>query len=201
MISGQALETALPKIPVRELNEPIEAPKIASGKVREIFDLEDSILLVATDRISAFDVVLPGGIPGKGAILTQLSRFWFEKTKGIAANHLIPNEEAFLKDQLGLSADGLLPGKPALLFQGTTQAGGGAGVTLGDGLRCAGGSIQRLSIRILDAGGGASWGPGLATSAGWSGGAVRQLQVWYRDPAGSGATSNLSNGLGVLFCP
>lgn len=108
MISGQALETALPKIPVRELNEPIEAPKIASGKVREIFDLEDSILLVATDRISAFDVVLPGGIPGKGAILTQLSRFWFEKTKGIAANHLIPNEEAFLKDQLGLSADGQL---------------------------------------------------------------------------------------------
>lgn len=108
MISGDALELALPKIPVRELQESIEAPKIASGKVREIFDLGERILLVATDRISAFDVVLPGGIPGKGAILTQLSRFWFEKTKDIVANHLIPNEDAFLKDQLGLSADGQL---------------------------------------------------------------------------------------------
>lgn len=108
MISGDALALALPKIPIRELRESIEAPKIASGKVREIFDLGDRILLVATDRISAFDVVLPGGIPGKGAILTQLSRFWFEKTKDIIANHLIPNEDAFLKDQLGLSADGQL---------------------------------------------------------------------------------------------
>ncbi len=108
MISGDALALALPKIPIRELRESIEAPKIASGKVREIFDLGDRILLVATDRISAFDVVLPGGIPGKGAILTQLSRFWFEKTKDIVANHLIPNEDAFLKDQLGLSADGQL---------------------------------------------------------------------------------------------
>ena len=108
MISGDALALALPKIPIRELRESIEAPKIASGKVREIFDLGDRILLVATDRISAFDVVLPGGIPGKGAILAQLSRFWFEKTKDIIANHLIPNEDAFLKDQLGLSADGQL---------------------------------------------------------------------------------------------
>lgn len=108
MISGDALALALPKIPIRELRESIEAPKIASGKVREIFDLGDRILLVATDRISAFDVVLPGGIPGKGAILAQLSRFWFEKTKDIVANHLIPNEDAFLKDQLGLSADGQL---------------------------------------------------------------------------------------------
>ena len=106
-------------------------------------------------------------------------------------------------DDLRLAVAGGPAGKPALLFQGTTQAGGGAGVTLGDGLRCAGGSIQRLSIRILDAGGSASWGPGLAASAGWSGGAVRQLQVWYRDPSGSpcGAGFNLSNGYEVSFTP
>ncbi|HCR30819.1 MAG TPA: phosphoribosylaminoimidazolesuccinocarboxamide synthase [Opitutae bacterium] len=108
MISGEALKKALPKVSVRELQESIEAPKIASGKVREIFDLDESILLVATDRISAFDVILPGGIPGKGAILTQLSRFWFERTKSIAPNHLIPNEDEILRDKLGLSEDGQL---------------------------------------------------------------------------------------------
>ena len=108
MISGEALKKALPKVSVRELQESIEAPKIASGKVREIFDLDESILLVATDRISAFDVILPGGIPGKGAILTQLSRFWFERTKSIAPNHLIPNEDELLRDKLGLSEDGQL---------------------------------------------------------------------------------------------
>ncbi len=108
MISGEALKKALPKVSVRELQESIEAPKLASGKVREIFDLDESILLVATDRISAFDVILPGGIPGKGAILTQLSRFWFERTKSIAPNHLIPNEDEILRDKLGLSEDGQL---------------------------------------------------------------------------------------------
>ena len=108
MISSEALKTALPKKPVRELQESIGAPKIASGKVREIFDLDDCILLVATDRISAFDVVLPGGITGKGAILTQLSRFWFEKTKAIAANHLIDNDGEILEHKLGLSTDGQL---------------------------------------------------------------------------------------------
>jgi phosphoribosylaminoimidazole-succinocarboxamide synthase len=55
-------------------------PRIASGKVREIFDLGDALLLVATDRLSAFDVILPDGIPGKGIILTQMSNWWFEQT-------------------------------------------------------------------------------------------------------------------------
>ena len=58
------------------------------GKVRDIFDLGDSLLLVATDRISAFDYVLGSGIPDKGKVLTQLSAFWFGKTSGIVANHL-----------------------------------------------------------------------------------------------------------------
>src|ERR1022692_270541 len=67
---------------------------LASGKVREIFDLGDALLLVATDRLSAFDVILPDGIPGKGAVLTQMSLWWFAKTSGIIGNHLLPDQEA-----------------------------------------------------------------------------------------------------------
>jgi phosphoribosylaminoimidazole-succinocarboxamide synthase len=59
------------------------------GKVRDIYDYEDKVLLVATDRISAFDVVLPSPIPMKGAVLTQLSRFWFEMMGDIVPNHII----------------------------------------------------------------------------------------------------------------
>src|SRR3990172_3819404 len=59
------------------------------GKVRDTYDLGDTLLMVATDRISAFDVVLPNGIPSKGAVLTKLSAFWFEKTRHILPNHLI----------------------------------------------------------------------------------------------------------------
>lgn len=67
-------------------------PKIASGKVREIYDLGDALLLVATDRLSAFDVILPDGIPGKGAILTQISNWWFAQTSGLIQNHLLPDQ-------------------------------------------------------------------------------------------------------------
>jgi phosphoribosylaminoimidazole-succinocarboxamide synthase len=64
-------------------------PKLRSGKVREIFDLGDSLLLVATDRISAFDVIMPNGIPRKGEVLTQLSHFWFAQTEAFQPNHLL----------------------------------------------------------------------------------------------------------------
>src|SRR4051812_28461665 len=64
-------------------------PKFISGKVREVFDLGDALLLVATDRLSAFDVVLPTGIPDKGRVLTQFSVFWFKQTENIVPNHLI----------------------------------------------------------------------------------------------------------------
>jgi len=63
--------------------------KLKSGKVREIFDLGDAFLLVATDRISAFDCVMPNGIPRKGEVLTQLSHFWFERSAGWMPNHLL----------------------------------------------------------------------------------------------------------------
>lgn len=59
------------------------------GKVRDTYDLGDYLLMVATDRISAFDVVLPNGIPDKGLVLTQLSAFWFERTGDVVPNHFI----------------------------------------------------------------------------------------------------------------
>ena len=59
------------------------------GKVRDIYDLGDKLLIIATDRISAFDVVLPNAVPEKGRVLTQISHFWFSKTADIVPNHLI----------------------------------------------------------------------------------------------------------------
>ena len=62
------------------------------GKVRDIYDFGDRLLIVATDRISAFDVVMPNPIPDKGRVLTQLSKFWFDMTKRIVPNHVISTE-------------------------------------------------------------------------------------------------------------
>ncbi|MBI2427741.1 MAG: phosphoribosylaminoimidazolesuccinocarboxamide synthase [Ignavibacteriales bacterium] len=59
------------------------------GKVRDIYDVGDHLLFVATDRLSAFDVVMPQGIPNKGKVLTQISAFWFEQTKQIIRNHVV----------------------------------------------------------------------------------------------------------------
>ncbi|MDW8310128.1 MAG: phosphoribosylaminoimidazolesuccinocarboxamide synthase [Verrucomicrobiales bacterium] len=63
--------------------------KLRSGKVRELFDLGDRLLIVATDRISAFDVVMPNGIPRKGEVLTQISFFWFDRFASLVPNHLL----------------------------------------------------------------------------------------------------------------
>ena len=67
----------------------LDLPLLARGKVRDIYDLGDELLIVATDRISAFDVVLPTGIPDKGRVLTQMSAFWFERTGEIVPNHFL----------------------------------------------------------------------------------------------------------------
>ena len=67
-------------------------PRFITGKVRDVYDLGDALLLVTTDRLSAFDVVLPTGIPDKGRVLTQLSAFWFERTKDVVANHVITTD-------------------------------------------------------------------------------------------------------------
>jgi phosphoribosylaminoimidazole-succinocarboxamide synthase len=64
-------------------------PRFRTGKVRDVYDLGDKLLIVVTDRLSAFDVVLPDPIPDKGKVLNQLSAFWFERFQGIVANHMI----------------------------------------------------------------------------------------------------------------
>jgi len=66
-----------------------DVPLIASGKVRDIYDLGAELLLVASDRISTYDVIHPNPIPDKGAVLTGLSTFWFEQTEALVANHLV----------------------------------------------------------------------------------------------------------------
>ena len=64
-------------------------PKVGQGKVRELFEVDGHLLMVATDRISAFDVILPNAIPHKGKVLTQLSAFWFERLEGMVDHHLV----------------------------------------------------------------------------------------------------------------
>lgn len=97
------IAAALPTSAVTSIDLPF--PRVASGKVREIFDLGDALLLVASDRLSAFDVILPDGIPGKGAILTQMSHWWFAQTSGLIPNHLLPNQTDLLANKYQLSRD------------------------------------------------------------------------------------------------
>jgi phosphoribosylaminoimidazole-succinocarboxamide synthase len=84
------------------------------GKVRDIYDLGDFFLLVATDRISAFDVVLPNGIPEKGRILTQISIYWFEQMRDIIQNHIVSTEVRDFPEKLHKYAD-VLKGRSMLV--------------------------------------------------------------------------------------
>jgi len=88
-------------------------PAYRRGKVRDVFDLGDRLLIVATDRLSAFDVVLPTAIPGKGALLTAISDFWFDRTEGILPNHRTGES----LDELGISVDqrSLLQGRSTIV--------------------------------------------------------------------------------------
>ncbi len=90
-MTSAEIAAALPKTAVTTIDH-LPFPHIASGKVREIFDLGDALLLTASDRLSAFDVILPDGIPGKGAILTQISNWWFAQTESIIQHHLLPDQ-------------------------------------------------------------------------------------------------------------
>jgi phosphoribosylaminoimidazole-succinocarboxamide synthase len=80
-------------------------PLFKRGKVRNVFDLGDKLLLVASDRISAFDSVMPNGIPDKGKILTQISAFWFEFTKSIVDNHMISADVAKFPADIKINED------------------------------------------------------------------------------------------------
>jgi phosphoribosylaminoimidazole-succinocarboxamide synthase len=92
--------------PILQLDLP-GVKKVRSGKVREVYDLGDAFLLVASDRLSAFDVVLPNGIPRKGEVLTQLSHFWFEKFADLVPNHLLARSDDPLPKNLQPFADQL----------------------------------------------------------------------------------------------
>jgi phosphoribosylaminoimidazole-succinocarboxamide synthase len=102
----RAIFARMPNDTVLQLDLP-GIPKLKSGKVRDIFDLGDKLLFVASDRISAFDVIMPNGIPRKGEVLTQISYFWFAQTESFQPNHLVsrpgdplPKELQPYKDQL-----------------------------------------------------------------------------------------------------
>ena len=84
------------------------------GKVRDIYDFGDRLLIVATDRISAFDYVLGSGIPDKGKVLTQISQFWFERTRAIVRNHVIATDPAQFPEPARSAAD-VLRGRSMLV--------------------------------------------------------------------------------------
>jgi phosphoribosylaminoimidazole-succinocarboxamide synthase len=88
---------------VEEITIPLDL--INKGKVRNIYDLNDRLLIITTDRISAFDYVLPNPIPAKGICLTQLSKFWFGYTKDIVPNHLFSTELEDFPDELNQFSD------------------------------------------------------------------------------------------------
>ena len=90
----------------------------AKGKVRDIYDMGDSLLLVATDRISAFDFVLGSGIPDKGRVLTQLSAFWFERTRHLIPNHMLTLDVAQYPESVRASAE-VLRGRSMLVRKTT----------------------------------------------------------------------------------
>ena len=80
-------------------------PKVRSGKVREMFDLGDRLLMVASDRISAYDVVMPNGIPRKGEVLTLFSHFWFDRAADLVPNHLLSKADEPLPEAVQSHAD------------------------------------------------------------------------------------------------
>ncbi len=102
-IGETVFETHLPGIALR-----------GRGKVRDVYDLDDSLLIVATDRLSAFDYVLPNPIPDKGRVLNQISLFWFETTSSVVPNHVITADPARYPEPLQPYA-GMLAGRSTLV--------------------------------------------------------------------------------------
>src|SRR6478672_1074102 len=76
-----------------------------TGKVRDIYDFGDRLLIVATDRISAFDYILGSGIPDKGKVLTQISRFWFDRLRAVVPNDIISTDPAAFPAEANAHAD------------------------------------------------------------------------------------------------
>ena len=95
-------------------------PRFIQGKVRDVYDLGDALLVVATDRLSAFDVILPTGIPGKGRVLTALSEFWFRQTAHLVPNHFISSDMDVIGERLHSAGVAVTPALITML-QGRTQ--------------------------------------------------------------------------------
>ncbi len=133
------------------------------------------------------------GAPGEGCA----------NSTGVGARLGASGSPSVTLDETRFVATGLVPGQPALLFQGANALNGGAGLAFGDGLRCAGGEVVRLGVRTPDAQGRAVFGPGLAAAGGWIPGVTRRFQAWYRDPVGSpcGTGFDLSHGLELTPTP
>ena len=89
----------LPKEPLMTV-EGLPYKRVSKGKVRENFDLGDELLIVATDRLSAFDVIMPNGVPGKGILLTMISLWWFEQAAKIMPTHLAENHDERVREVL-----------------------------------------------------------------------------------------------------
>src|SRR5436853_7825729 len=98
-MTHQFLLGAAPPPGIRNIDVP-GYPLFARGKVRDIYDLDDRLLIVATDRLSAFDVVMREPIPGKGIVLSSLSAFWFERLGGIVPNHFLSDDPDALPPDL-----------------------------------------------------------------------------------------------------
>jgi len=94
------------------------APLLRRGKVRDIFDLGDTLLIVASDRISAFDVVLPNAIPFKGKVLNSISSFWFNKLSNIIPNHFITDNPADFPFEMTEEEEYILEGRSSLVKKG-----------------------------------------------------------------------------------
>lgn len=96
------LETSLPGLP---------SPR--RGKVREVYDLGENLLIVSSDRISAFDVIMANGIPDKGRVLNQMSAFWFDRLSEVCPNHIISVDDQVIADAIG-STNASLKGRSVL---------------------------------------------------------------------------------------
>lgn len=93
-----------------------EYPLFSRGKVRDVYDLGDKLLIVTSDRISAFDVVLPNGIPGKGKVLTSMSLFWFDFLKDVVESHLVASDVDDYPEPLKKYRD-ILQGRSMLVWK------------------------------------------------------------------------------------
>lgn len=96
-MQSDSLPFPLPEKPLLKV-EGLPYPLVASGKVREVYDMGDALLMVATDRVSAFDVIMTEGLAGKGILLTQISLYWFTRAAAVTQHHLVENHAERILD-------------------------------------------------------------------------------------------------------